>query len=82
MTPEEILQALRAAGATVEPRLRVEAPPGLMTEELHDALVASKEAVIRLLLAPEQKAEPEETSVGKRQTAPQEPRERHPGLIF
>ena len=52
MTAPDLLAALTAAGATlkaVEDRLRIEAPPGALTPELHSELVEQKLALLALV---------------------------------
>jgi hypothetical protein len=55
MTAAGFLASLRACGATVAAvgdRLRIEAPAGMVTQELREALAAHKPELIRLLSAP------------------------------
>lgn len=52
MTVEALLRELSKRGVRVEPRLRVRAPPGAMTEALRAELTARKRQVLHALTAP------------------------------
>ena len=56
MTAAELLAAVTALGATVEAvedRLRIEAPPGVLTSELRSTLAEQKPALLALLREPQ-----------------------------
>lgn len=61
MTPSELLDSLRALGATLSTtgdRLRADVHQGALTPELREALAEHKAALVALVRKPQEEGEP------------------------
>lgn len=76
MTAKELLAELSRLGVRLEPRLRVDAPPGSLSPELREALGQNRDEMIELLIAEHRRNEEANAKAAAR------PSERHAGILW